>query len=480
MATHIGGNALTQKRMFRLIALQIGLVGIAIGGMAWLLPIEKIFILMPAMMSVLVFMVFSIVLWRQVGGGLFGEIGFAYMALAVAYTVFPALTFVLLDLSFTSGWVWEKLSLLLPAPYDLGVHLWRHVLFIFGVGAGYLLFRGQGTARPNSMEKLPVRDRPLILFLVVMIALCIFTVNQLSAPVATYIDHYTRFDHLPWLALRFLYICLIFKTGGYFVLLTFLFYRYKQRKWTIFFVVLLLCSYEISYSFGSRIETLSILLAVFCLYHYLVRPVTIKMGLTAFLAIATLFSVVELFRSTGFNSSNAKDVLSQEGGTPASEFGAVYFTSYHLYSERRQGTLPPREWPMFFNDIIAVVPFADHTRWHPQFWYARHYFPDAVVPPQTMGPIADSAIWGGVGDLLFRSLFNGALFAYFVRWFQRRKDKWWAIVVYIYLYATCVMVLKYSILFQLMPLLKILLPTLITVALVRRWLNFYFGRVVVG
>lgn len=480
MVTCKGVNSITRERMFRHIALLIGLVGISIGGMAWFLPVEKMFILLPMVTSFLLFMVFSIVLWWQIGGGLFGEIGFAYMGLAVAYTVFPALTFILLDLNFTSGWVWEKLSLLLPAPYDLGVHLWRHVLFIFGVGAGYLLFRGRRTSSLDSSDKPSVHDRPLILFLFVMIGLCIFTVNLLSAPVATYIDHYTRFDHLPWLALRFLYVCLIFKTGGYFVLLTFLFYRYKQRKWTILLVVLLLCLYEISYSFGSRIETLSILLAVFCLYHYLVRPITIKMGLTAFFAIAMLFSVVELFRSTGFNSSNAKDVLSREGGTPASEFGAVYFTSYHLYGERNQGTLPPREWPMFFNDIIAVIPFADHTRWHPQFWYARHYFPDAVVPPQTMGPIADSAIWGGGVDLLFRSLFNGALFAYFVRWFQRRKDKWWAMVIYIYLYATCVMVLKYSVLFQLMPLLKILLPTLITVVLVRRWLNYYSGRVVAG
>jgi len=83
------------------------------------------------------------------------------------------------------------------------------------------------------------------------------------------------------------------------------------------------------------------------------------------------------------------------------------------------------------------------------------------VPPQTMGVLADSAIWGGEFDLLIRSLLNGAIFALLTRWFLRRRDKWWALTIYIYCYATCIMTLKYSVLYQLTPLIRIIVPTLL-------------------
>jgi hypothetical protein len=431
-------------------------------------PIEKVYILLPTLATIIVFLVFSIILKKRVGDNLFGELGFVYLALAVAYTVFPALTFLVIDLNLASGWVWEKLSLLLPAPYELGIHLWRHVIFISGVAAGYLIVRGRGIPRLGPIVDPKGKDGPSIVFLIMMISVCILGITMLSAPVTTYIDHYTRFDHLSWFALRFVYLCLLLKVGCYFILITFLFRHYQKFKLLIIFTVLVLCTYETAYSFGSRIETLTILLGVVCLYHYTVKPITLKMGLMSFLAIATLFSALELFRSSGFNLNVAQDAVSREGGMPASEFGAVYFTSFHLYAERTQGTLPKRELAMFFNDFISLIPFVDHTQWNPQYWYARHFFPDAVVPPQTMGPIADSAIWGGEIDLLLRSLVNGAIFAYVVRWFLHRKDKWWGVVIYIYCYATCVMTLKYSVFYQLTPLLKILLPTLLLVAAVRR------------
>ena len=50
-------------------------------------------------------------------------------------------------------------------------------------------------------------------------------------------------------------------------------------------------------------------------------------------------------------------------------------------------------------------------------WYAKNYFPNSTVAPFTLGPIADSAIWGGEIDLFFRGLINGILFALLIKWF---------------------------------------------------------------
>ncbi len=153
---------------------------------------------------------------------------------------------------------------------------------------------------------------------------------------------------------------------------------------------------------------------------------------------------------------------------PASEFGAVYFTGFHLYTERAAGSLPPREWPMLFSELVAIVPFIDHERWNPQYWYARNYFPNAVVPPETIGPIAESALWGGELDLLLRGLVNGVFFAFVTRWFLRREGRWWAMSIYAYSYATCIMTLKYSVFYLTVLLAKVLIPTLLVVALLRR------------
>lgn len=435
---------------------------------AMAIPREMAYILMPTLVTIIVFVVFVAILKHKIGDNLFGELGFIYLSLAVAYTVFPAFTFLAVDLNFASGWVWEKLALLLPAPYELGLHLWRHVLFVVGVAVGYLLVRGHKVPRLDPIKSTGSDELKIIVFLTCLIAVCILSISLLSAPVATYIDNYTRFEHLSWLSLRFAYVCMSLKVGSYFILMTILFKHYKRFKYFIFFLILVLGIYEMVYSFGSRIETLTLLLGFACLYHYAVRPITLKMGLMSFLAIAVLFSMVELFRSSGFDSSLAKDALSRDGGMPASEFGAVYFTGFHLYAERAQGAIPHRQCLMFFSDFISLVPFADHIRWNPQYWYAAHYFPDAIVPPQTMGPIAESAIWGGEMDLLFRSIINGAVFAYVVRWFLFRKDKWWAIVVYVYCYATCVMTLKYSIFYQLTPLFRILIPSLLVIAVAKQ------------
>ena len=100
-------------------------------------------------------------------------------------------------------------------------------------------------------------------------------------------------------------------------------------------------------------------------------------------------------------------------------------------------------------------------------WYASNYNPSVEVPPFTLGPIADSAIWGGEVDLLVRSLVNGLFFAYIMRWFLRHRNTWWGLSVYVYCFATCILTLKYSVFLQVGLIEKNVLPTLILVQLVR-------------
>jgi len=428
------------------------------------------YILLPTVASFSIFMIFSLILRARVGENLFGEIGFLYMALALIYTVLPAFTFLALNIEVTPGWVWENLAALLPSPYQLGIHLWRHVLFLFGISTGYLLFRGRHVPDVRAVKDPKGKDDLTILVLLVVVVGSILSIVMLSAPVHTYIENYTRFDHLSWLPRKFVSMSERMKQGFYVILVTFLFLNFKRYRLVTLLVVLMMCVFEVVFSFGSRIESLIVILIAICLYHYCVKPVTLKKGMVAGLALVTVFTAIEILRSYDFDLSMSQSVVAEHGMSPATELGAVYMAGFHLYSERSQGKIPPREWPMFFNDFISLFTPNNFTRWNPQYWYAKAYFPDAVVPPETLGPIADSAIWGGEIDLLIRSLVNGAFFAYLVRWFITRQEKWWALSVYVFCYATCIMTLKYSVFWHLNPLFKTFVPTILVVWVLRNLL----------
>lgn len=94
-------------------------------------------------------------------------------------------------------------------------------------------------------------------------------------------------------------------------------------------------------------------------------------------------------------------------------------------------------------------------------WYANNSCPTVEIPPVTMGPIADSAMWVGVPDILIRGLINGMFFAYIMRWFLRLMHKWWGLTVYVSCYSTCILTVKYTIFPQLALIEKNLIPTLL-------------------
>lgn len=425
---------------------------------------EQMYIIRPILASGAIFIVFFYILWFHVRTNIFGEIGFVYLVLASAYTILPAFTVI------TTSSIFDGVNLLtLNQNYlELGAHFWRHVLFIFGVSVGYVVVRV--TSSPIiTMHRATIHNYGYIIGIIIAIILtCIYTVVSLSSPVSTYHEHYTRFEQLSWPMLKLVQFSFIFKSGCYFVLMALMFSQYNKYRILILSIVPIFCIYEIFYSFGSRIETLTILLAFAGFYHYKVKPLTFKKGLIYLIALAFLFSAVELVRTARMNEESVESVVAVEGIKSASEFNAVFSTGFHLYTERAERNIPPRDWQMFFYEFIALIPFLDHTEYHPQYWYARNYFPNAVVPPQTMGVISDSAIWGGELDLFLRSLINGAIYAYLTGWFLRRREKWWALTIYIYCYATCIMTLKYSILYQLPLLIKIVLPVLLVTGVLFR------------
>jgi hypothetical protein len=189
------------------------------------------------------------------------------------------------------------------------------------------------------------------------------------------------------------------------------------------------------------------------------------------LAAGTSYTALEILREVRFNLNDAFDLLLASGVQPASEFGAVFLTGFHLYSERASGSMPPVEWPMFFSDFVSLVMPNSFVRFNPQYWYAEQYFPSAPVPPQTNGPIADSAIWGGEADLIIRAVLNGLMFAWLTNLFFDKKHDWRVACIYVFCYSTCIMTLKYSIFYHLNPVIKTILPGILGVMILKAFVR---------
>ena len=420
-------------------------------------------LIVPTLAAMALFVLFAVLLWAKLGGNIFGELGFIYLAWAVVYTAIPGFGLALGAANDAS-----PLALLLPAPHELAAHLWRHVIFIGSVALGYLMTRGRRAipVRMSLPDPNHSSDR-MVALLIGLIVVCIASLLLLSAPVTNYYEHYVRYDHLSWTVRKFVSLLVRLNIGFYSILLVLLFRDYERYRRLTPVVLIALCLHETTYSLGSRIVSLMILLQAAFLYHILVRQVSLGRALVVCALLGSLFTAVEYFREVGFDITAAQNRFSDEGIKTAGEFGAVFFSSFHLYAERTQGNLPPTEWPMFFSDFISLVTFGDFTRWNPMEWYARNYYPDAVVAPMTLSPIADSAIWGGELDLLFRGLLNGAFFALIVRCFLRWRTRWWSLMVYAFCHATAIITLKYSIFYHLTPLLKTILPALLVFAIIR-------------
>lgn len=454
-------------------------LALAFGGMLCLAPVLALAspnqraLLLPALASTAVYIAFVLLLRRRIQKGLFGEIGFIFVSITFAYTLMPAITFLLADMETSGGWVWEMLTQLLPDPKDLAEHLWRHVLFLACTAASYLLFRGHRITPPPQQWTPVPHERSV---LAVAFGLCVVgavALSMWSAPVVLYVDHYTRFDHLGWFELRMVYVFLLLKTSAYFFIMVVLFRDFQRYRLLAVVAILAICAYELRFSLGQRIETLAILMGAACLYHHAVRPLTLKAGLVGLVGVITLFSIVEVVRMLDFGGFAPPELDSDKTHVPASELGTVFFTGFHLYAERAAGTLPPASPLMLINDLLAVIPFVDHEEWHPMYWYARHYFPESIVPPATVGPIADSAVWGGELDLALRAAVIGALYAAVMRWFIPRRDRWWAMLIFAYLFATTVMTLKHTVLYQLAPLVRVIAPGILFFWLAMKVLDFF-------
>lgn len=343
-------------------------------------------------------------------------------------------------------------------------HLWRHFIYIFGFSVAYLFFRGDASLPRNiNLGSFKAIQKPIfVLFVVLFVGL--YYLNTVSLEVDNYYDNYVRYDHLGWFGKKITSLIVRFKLGIYTIILVSLM-TYRGNK--LFLGLLFLstaCAYELVYSFGSRIQVLILIIQFILLYHFTRHGIPLtKVFILGIIALLS-FSLIEFVRlsSSGsfidFNDLNLNFPM---------ELNSVFFSGAHLYKQLSAGSLPSAPWPMYFYEITSILLPGDYVEWNPMEWYRLNFHPDSVFPPMTLGPIADSAIWGGELDLFVHALFNGLFFAFIVKSFIRFQDKLWMVVFYLFACGSCILTIKYSVLYLLNPIVKNILPALILYYLIR-------------
>lgn len=385
------------------------------------------------------------------------DVGFIYFTLLFSYIFFPGIGIILAAI----GDDFFQIALGDPSLEELYEHQWRQIIFYISSIAGYLIFRDKFTFTNNFVKVNKLKNpHAIIIFIFVMIVLFIVVLGLLSSTVENYYEGYTRYDHLNYVARRILSIVINLKFGFYAIALVIFYQNYTRYRFAMVLFSLFICTFEIFYSYGSRIEAFKILLMLCCLYSVYVSKINILKIVLILIALMSIFSLVEIVRSSMINESDFLTYIYEVGVKPAQEFGSLYFTGFKLYELRTSNALPSSNPLMFIYDFISIIPFVNFDEINPMVWYAKNFYPDAIVPPFTLGPIAISAIYGGEIDLIIRGFILASIISLISNWFNKNYKSWVAATIYVYFYSTVVMLLKYDIFWFSSTLVKLLFPSI--------------------
>jgi hypothetical protein len=411
---------------------------------------------------------FSLKLKKRFGEFRYIEIGFLLNFFLSLYIIFPTIIFI--TSSFTIG---DPISYVLNGfAYSneilLQYHLMRMLLFQFIFILAYLKIRNTKIITLNNFN-FKFKKTFLILFLFIVL-ISYFLLFALSGDFDGYLESYQRYDHHSRPLRLFISIIVRFKFAFIILFLIHFFIYFKNKKWILFGGFTFLLFLESKYSAGARISVLFILFIGFALYVILKGLPKIRNLIFGLFISIIAFSIVEKTRISDDNSL-AENELSQ---LIPGEFGSAFLSSYHLYQKREDDQLPETNYKMFFFDFIApFFPNADITNIDPIFWYKENYFPEAEVPPFTIGPIANTAIWEGEIGLLLRSWLCALLFAKFLNSITKKSITPFYLFIYLSVFSTSVMVVKYSIFYQLTMIFKNLFLPFIFYSLLNYFYSYY-------
>jgi hypothetical protein len=413
--------------------------------------------------TITIYVTCAFIIFRRIKSYCAADIGFIFLSLCFLYTVTPAFVFAFLDVSSVPGWPWAELNSLNLTESSITDHLWRHNFFIVVFTIFYVLSRGRVSINLFA-KNIQTLDNYIgskdVIFLSLIYIFSSLLAQNIIGNLDSYVDKYLVRDTLGQNDKIVLAIVNRLASGTKFILILAIAFL-PIKRWIKLFGLFMLILITVLQSSGARIDIYFVFVGSGVAYVLIIKQIKLRFVflVAAFGMIASMF--IEIFRFYDFDFSMTLNHIETYGIKPMGELGAVFFTGAHLYSLSEFDQLPRIDWRMFFYEFISLFVTNSNTEFNPQYWYWNTFYPEYLVPPQTNGPIADSALWGmGIIDLGFRAAFIGGIFGFLAKKLFVYKPSFYWFVIYVFFCSTCIMNLKYGVFWQLNPLVKTILPIL--------------------
>jgi hypothetical protein len=418
-------------------------------------------------LTIAVFIFYSIIFYRlnyYFGKYIYSDVGFLCFTYFFLYTFAPAVVYLTETLDLNTGWPWAQLSLANLSEVEVLDQLVRQVIFmvVFGIIIILPSKRFGAIANLNLAKSICVKIPKSVGF--AAIALLFITYIYLALSIefqSEYALKYLR-DDSEWALVRS-----IFNRAHVFLIYFASFFvaqNLTSKKYFILYSVVIV-SAELILSMGSRIESVFVLLYLFLLftirYDCKIKPVS---ALIALICGYLIMGFLEVFRSYEYDLSGVFEHYTNYGITVVGELGSVFQSSAILYASKEYNHLNDISFGLFyeFEGIFMRNTSIENT---PQLWMWRYFYPDYAVPPQTNGPIADSAFFEYGTLYIIASASILALMLNILRRSFYSKTNLYTTIIYGFVYSTSIMNLKYGIFWQLNPIIKTFIPGFVILSL---------------
>jgi hypothetical protein len=390
-------------------------------------------ILMPLIFIVGAEFAFVRSLRRRDGAFDFFELGVLYSVMVFMYCIFPAIEYLSGGLSFSVLGEF-RLFQAQPSPAQLAPVFWYYAMYLACFVFSYTKFRGIESGEKSQAPRL---DRRILWGLVGGYA-CTYAFFAIVTTVwhlesaETYGDTYLLYNGLPaalqQLANHMVGVAVLLQL----FLMAFLTLDYPRYKRYILFWLLAEFVSIARFGVGSRTGLMVLLLSFVITYNRFVKRLSMRMVVSAGLALLFLFAGLGIARALSSSSDDPAFYLLGSGN----EFDNLFANAYDLKQLKEAGQTAEIFPRFYFADLARMVPeqLAPGGQIDPSQWYVQSFYPAYAERGGgfAFGAISECIVGMGWIDVIWRGLLVGWVFGSLHHLFVTREKTFWNYAFYLW------------------------------------------------
>lgn len=362
------------------------------------------------------------------------DIGVFWTATLALYTTLPVFSWILQGYTYLSP-LNPRLLEYQPSIQDVNSLLFIAVSYSVGFAIFFSFFR----RKINKLEIGTFKQiNPSIIF--IALGILIFTKLVLFSSVLlfgiqsaeSYIDQYRVIQEAPLLIRQLLKYLLAFQSLAIIIILISIFQNWKKSKiYFLFFLFFTLFSFDPE---GGRASIATTILAIFFLWHVLIKKITSKLWLSFSIIGITLFLGFGLLRGV----QNLADYnLTGDDNPGVGEFDAIWSNAVHLNEEKKKGNMNV-PFTVRFGEFWEFVPsqILPFNKLSLSIWYLDTYYSDYKEQGGgwAFGALSQAVVGNGPFEGFIRGGILGAIYGFLMFWYRKSKNLWWSLPLYLNVY----------------------------------------------